>query len=334
MSPENLTSLEVGPMKPKVLLTHPLLKEAMDYLAEQTELELATSQDFLPHSELVQKIKDKEGLLCFLSDTIDQEVLDNAPALRAISNCAVGINNIDLKLARSRGIIVTNTPNILTEPTADLTMALILATTRRIVEADEFCRQGRFQGWRIDLFLGQGLQGKTLGIIGCGQIGQAVARRARAFGLKIIYYNRHRLSPDREAALKAEYRQLDALLSEADIVSIHASLNPDSDHLINRDKLALMKRSAVLINVARGAIVDEKALAEALKTGQIWAAGLDVYEHEPQIEPDLLSLKNVVLLPHIGSATYETRLQMSLMAVNNLLEALAGKTPANLVKDS
>ena len=306
----------------------------MDYLAEQTELELATSQDFLPHSELVQKIKDKEGLLCFLSDTIDQVVLDNAPALRAISNCAVGINNIDLKLARSRGIIVTNTPNILTEPTADLTMALILATTRRIVEADEFCRQGRFQGWRIDLFLGQGLQGKTLGIIGFGQIGQAVARRAQAFGLKIIYYNRHRLSPDREAALKAEYRQLDALLSEADIVSIHASLNPDSDHLINRDKLALMKRSAVLINVARGAIVDEKALAEALKTGQIWAAGLDVYEHEPQIEPDLLSLKNVVLLPHIGSATYETRLQMSLMAVNNLLEALAGKTPANLVKDT
>ncbi len=334
MSPENLTNLEVGPMKPKVLLTHPLLKEAMDYLAEQTELELATSQDFLPHSELVQKIKDKEGLLCFLSDTIDQVVLDNAPALRAISNCAVGINNIDLKLARSRGIIVTNTPNILTEPTADLTMALILATTRRIVEADEFCRQGRFQGWRIDLFLGQGLQGKTLGIIGCGQIGQAVARRAQAFGLKIIYYNRHRLSPDREAALKAEYRQLDALLSEADIVSIHASLNPDSDHLINRDKLALMKRSAVLINVARGAIVDEMALAEALKTGQIWAAGLDVYEHEPQIEPDLLSLKNVVLLPHIGSATYETRLQMSLMAVNNLVEALAGKIPANLVKDS
>jgi len=230
--------------------------------------------------------------------------------------------------------MVTNTPNILTEPTADLTMALILATTRRIVEADEFCRQGRFQGWRIDLFLGQGLQGKTLGIIGLGQIGQAVARRAQAFGLKIIYYNRHRLSPDREAALKAEYRQLDALLSEADIVSIHASLNPDSDHLLNRDKLALMKKSAVLINVARGAIVEEKPLTEALKTGQLWAAGLDVYEHEPQIEPDLLSLQNVVLLPHIGSATYETRLQMSLMAVNNLLEALAGKTPANLVKDS
>ncbi len=321
-------------MKPKVLLTHPLLKEAMDYLAEYTDLELATSQDFLPHSELLQKIKDKEGLLCFLSDTIDREVLDNAPALRAISNCAVGINNIDLKLARSRGLMVTNTPNILTEPTADLTMALILATTRRIVEADEFCRQGRFQGWRIDLFLGQGLQGKTLGIIGLGQIGQAVARRAQAFGLKIIYYNRHRLSPDREAALKAEYRQLDALLSEADIVSIHASLNPDSDHLLNRDKLALMKKSAVLINVARGAIVEEKPLTEALKTGQLWAAGLDVYEHEPQIEPDLLSLQNVVLLPHIGSATYETRLQMSLMAVNNLLEALAGKTPANLVKDS
>ncbi len=318
-------------MKPKVLLTHPLLKEAMDYLAQQTEPELATSSDFLSPAELVEKIKDKEGLLCFLSDTIDRQVLDRAPALRAISNCAVGVNNIDLKLARSRGIIVTNTPDILTEPTADLTIALILATTRRIVEADEFCRQGRFQGWRIDLFLGQGLQGKTLGIIGFGQIGQAVGRRAQAFGLKIIYYNRHRLSQEKEMALKAEYRQLDTLLSEADIVSIHASLNSDSDHLITRDKLALMKKSAVLINVARGAIVDEKALTEALKTGQLWAAGLDVYEHEPQIEPELLSLKNVVLLPHIGSATYETRLKMSFMAVNNLLEVLAGKTPANLV---
>jgi glyoxylate reductase len=321
-------------MKPKVLLTHPLLKEAMDYLARQTELELATSEDFLPPAELAEKIQDKEGLLCFLSDLVDRELLEKATALRAISNCAVGTNNIDLKSARSRGIIVTNTPDILTEPTADLTLALILATTRRLIEADDFCRQGKFKGWRIDLFLGQGLQGKTLGIIGLGQIGQAVARRAQGFGLKIIYYNRHRLSPEKEKTLKVDYRQLDSLLAEADIVSIHASLNPDSDHLISSEKLALMKQSAVLINVARGAIVDEKALTEALKNGRLWAAGFDVYEHEPRIEPELLSLKNVAVLPHIGSATYETRLKMSLMAVNNLLEALAGKKPANEVKET
>ncbi|MDD8021061.1 MAG: D-glycerate dehydrogenase [Acidobacteriota bacterium] len=321
-------------MKPRVLLTHPLIKEAMDYLSSQTELELGTSGDFLPPSELAEKIKDKEGLLCFLSDTIDRELIEKAPFLRAISNCAVGTNNIDLKLARNRGITVTNTPDILTESTADLTLALILATTRRLIEADDFCRQGQFKGWKIDLFLGQGLPGKTLGIIGLGQIGQAVARKAQAFGLKIIYYNRHRLSPEKEMNLKAEYRHLDSLLAEADIISIHASLNPESYHLIAKDKLALIKKSAVVINVARGAIVDEKALAEALKTGRIWAAGFDVYEHEPRIEPELLSLKNVVLLPHIGSATYETRLKMSFMAVNNLIEALAGKTPANLVKDS
>jgi glyoxylate reductase len=319
-------------MKPKVLLTHPLLKEAMDYLADQVDLELATEELFLLKAELISKLKDKEGLLCFLTDPVDKEVIDEAPELRVIANCAVGVNNIDVNYARSRGILVTNTPNVLTEATADLTMALILATFRRLVEADRFCRQGKFQGWKIDLFLGQELSGKTLGIIGFGRIGRAVARRARAFNLKVIYYDPNPLSRDQEKELGAEFRDLDSLLSESDIVSIHASLTPQSYHLISQERLGLMKKTAVLINVARGPIVDEKALAEALEQGKIWAAGLDVYENEPQIEPRLLQLENVILLPHIGSATYETRRKMCFMAVNNLLQSLRGERPTNLVE--
>lgn len=319
-------------MKPKVLLTHPLLKEAMDYLADQVDLELATEELFLPKAELISKLKDKEGLLCFLTDQVDKEVIDEAPELKVIANCAVGVNNIDVSYARRRGILVTNTPEVLTEATADLTLALILATTRRLVEADRFCRQGKFQGWKIDLFLGQELSGKTLGIIGFGRIGRAVARRARAFNLKVIYYDPNPLSRDQEKELGAEFRDLDSLLSESDIVSIHASLTPQSYHLISKERLGLMKKTAVLINVARGPIVDEKALAEALEQGKIWAAGLDVYENEPQIEPKLLQLENVILLPHIGSATYETRRKMCFMAVNNLLQGLRGERPNNLVE--
>jgi len=318
--------------KPKVLLTHPLLKEPMEFLAREVELELATKGPLLPKAKLISRLKDKDGLLCFLSDQIDKEVIDEAPNLKIIANCAVGVNNIDIQLARSRGIMITNTPDVLTEATADLTMALILATTRRLVSADHFCRQGKFNGWEIDLFLGPELSGKTLGIIGFGRIGQAVARRARAFNLKLIYYNPNKLSPEKEKMFGVEYRSLESLLAEADIVSIHASLTPQSYHLLNKDRLKLMKRSAVLINVARGAIIEEKALIDALKQGQIWAAGLDVYENEPQIDPELLRLENVILLPHIGSATFETRRKMCFLAVNNLLQGLRGERPDNLVE--
>ncbi|MGB9893762.1 MAG: 2-hydroxyacid dehydrogenase [Candidatus Saccharicenans sp.] len=318
-------------MKPRVLLTHPLLPEAMDFLSDQVELELATQQMLLPRSELMAKIRDKQGLLCFLTDTVDREVIDRAPELKIIANCAVGVNNIDVAYAKSKGILVTNTPEVLTEATADLTMALILATTRLLVEADRFCRQGKFQGWKIDLFLGQELSGRTLGIIGFGRIGRAVARRARAFNLKIIYFDPSPLAPEQEMEFQAEFRPLDELLQQSDIVSIHASLTAESYHLISREKLRLMKKTAVLINAARGPIVDEKALAEALKSGQLWAAGLDVYENEPQIDPELLKLEKVILLPHIGSATYETRKKMCFMAVNNLLQALRGESPDNLV---
>jgi len=319
-------------MKPKVLLTHPLLKEAMDYLAEQVDLELATEELILPQSELTSRVKDKAGLLCFLTDRVGREVIDRAAQLRIIANCAVGVNNIDVDYARSRGILVTNTPEVLTEATADLTLALILATTRRLAEADRFCRQGKFKGWEIDLLLGQELSGRVLGIIGFGRIGWAVARRAKALNLKVVYHDPKPLTREKELEFEAEYRELDALLSESDIISIHAPLTPESYHLISKEKLALMKKTSVLINVARGPIVDEKALSEALEQGKIWADGLDVYENEPQIEPGLLKLENVVLLPHIGSATQETRTRMCFMAVNNLLQGLRGERPENLVE--
>lgn len=319
-------------MKPKVLLTHPLLEEAMEYLASQVDLELATQEMLLPKEKLIYRISDKDGLLSFLTDTVDREVIDHAPNLKIISNCAVGVNNIDVEYARYRGIMVTNTPEVLTEATADLTMALILAVTRRIVEADDFCRRKLFKGWKIDLFLGQELGGRTLGIIGFGRIRRAVARRASIFGLKIIYHDPRRLPAEEENKFQASYRELDELLAEADIISIHAPLNAETYHLISAEKLRLMKKTAVLINVARGPIVDERALAEALETGGIWAASLDVYENEPEIEPRLLRLKNVVLLPHIGSATYETRRKMCFMAVDNLLRGLRGERPLNLVE--
>lgn len=319
-------------MKPRVLLTHPLLPEAMDYLASQVDLELATEEMILPREELLARIEDKQGLLCFLTDAIDREVMDRAPKLKIISNCAVGVNNIDLQSAWSRGLLVTNTPDVLTEATADLTLALILATTRRLVEADRFCREGRFRGWKIDLFLGLELSGKTLGLIGFGRIGRAVARRARAFNLRIIYQDPKRLEASLEKELGVEFRSLDDLLREADIISIHASLTPESHHLISAERLKLMKKTAVLVNVARGPIVDEKALVEALKTGQLWGAGLDVYENEPAIEPELPKLDNVVLLPHIGSATREIRQKMCFMAVENLLQGLRGERPSHLVE--
>lgn len=319
-------------MKPRVLLTHPLLPEVMDCLEKEVELELATSEALLPREELLARISDKQGLLCFLTDQIDREVIDRAPELKIIANCAVGVNNIDLKYARSRGILVTNTPDVLTEATADLTLALILATARRLVEADRFCRQGKFLGWQIDLFLGQELTGRVLGIIGFGRIGRAVARRARAFNLKIIYHDPQRADILLERELGAEFCSLEELFQRADIISIHAPLTPQTHHLISRKEFSMMKNTAILINTARGPILDEKALVEALKNGKIQAAGLDVYENEPSIEPELLSMDNVVLLPHIGSATFETRRKMCLAAVKNLLQGLRGERPENLVE--
>lgn len=319
-------------MKPKVFVTRELLPEAMDFLRGRAEVEVGVRSGDLPREELLKKVRDKEGLLPLLVDMIDREVIDRAPRLKIIANCAVGYDNIDIEYARQKGILVTNTPGVLTETTAELTLALILAVLRRIPQAERFTRERKFKGWALDLWLGKDLAGAKLGIVGFGCIGRAVARRALAFRAEVLYYDPHRTSPDIEMFYRATYLPLDDLLKTADIVTIHAGLTPQTYHLISRERLALMRKDAVLVNAARGPIVDEKALADALADGKLWGAGLDVYEREPEIEKKLFSLDNVILLPHIGSATYATRLKMAMTAARNLMQGLSGETPDNLVR--
>ncbi len=274
-------------------------------------------------------LRSTEALICLLSDRIDAAVLHRAPQLRVVANVAVGYENIDVDAATERGIHVTNTPDVLTESTADHTLALLLAAARRIVEADTAVREGRFPTWGLQQALsGIDVHGKTLGIVGMGRIGAAVARRARhGFGMSILYHARAP-KPDVENGLDARYMSLEQLLASSDFVSLHVPFTPETHHLFDALAFERMKSSAILINVARGAVVDEAALAQALQTGQIAGAGLDVYEDEPNVHPELLKLKkHVVLAPHLGSATEETRRAMADLAIRNVLAVLAGKPP-------
>ncbi|MGB9877115.1 MAG: glyoxylate reductase [bacterium] len=315
----------------KVFVTRVIPEEGLKLVLENCDAEIWQEETPPPREVLIEKIKDCEGILCLLTDKIDGEVMDNATKLRIISNYAVGYDNIDVKEATRRKIMVTNTPGVLTETTADLTFALILATARRLVEADKFTRSGKWKSWGPMLFLGRDVYGATLGIIGMGRIGQAVARRAKGFNMKIIYYSRRR-NEEAEKELGAEYRELHSLLKEADIITIHTPLTEETYHLIGEKELSLMKPSAILINTARGAVVDQRALFKALKEKRIFGAGLDVYEKEPiDADDPLLELDNVVVLPHIGSATVETRGRMARMAAENLLAGLRGEIPQNLV---
>ncbi len=319
-------------MKPKVLITHKMFSEVLEYLKEHVEFEIGNPDGDISKNELIEKIKDKDGLLSLLVVTIDKDVLNAAASLKIIANCAVGYNNIDISSAREKEIMVTNTPGVLTETTAELTWALIFAVARRIPQAHAFTRDDQYKGWALDLFLGQELHGKSLGIIGMGRIGKAVAHKARAFSMNIVYHDPHSLSPKEEAKLHATQLSLGELLQTSDIISLHTTLTPKTFHLISKDNIRLMKKTAILINVSRGPVVDEEALADALRERVIWGAGLDVYEDEPSIHPKLFSLDNVVLLPHIGSATRETRLKMALMAANNLVQGLRGEKPQNLIE--
>lgn len=318
-------------MKPKVLITRKILPEALDYLQKHTQYEIGAEGRNLTKEELIEKIKDKQGLLSLLVDKVDKEVIDSAPSLKIIANCAVGYDNIDLGYAKQKGILITNTPGVLTETTADLTLALILAVSRKIVPADRFTREKKYKGWEIDLFLGKEVHSKRLGIIGMGRIGKAVASRAQGFKMDTVYYDPHILSPEEENKYQVMHLSLEELLSTSHIITIHTVLTPETHHLISKEELNLMKKEAILINVSRGPVVDEKALVEALEKEEIWGAGLDVYEREPQIEEKLLSLDNVVLLPHLGSATYETRLKMSMMAARNLVQGVKGEIPDNII---
>jgi glyoxylate reductase len=313
----------------KVLVTARMPEEVLSLLGRDHQVESYEADPPLDRQRLLRSIADKEGLLCTITDWVDAEVLDSAPALKVIANYGVGFEHIDLDAATRRGIPVTNTPGVLTETTADLAFALILATARRIVAGDQRVRQGKFQYWAPLLFLGQEVNGKTLGIIGMGRIGQAVARRARGFGMKILYHSRTRLAPPAEQELGAAWQPLETLLREADFVTLHVPLTPHTRHLIGGRELELMKNSAFLINTARGPVVDEVALVAVLRQGRISGAGLDVYEKEPELCPGLAELDNVVLLPHLGSATVETRTRMALMAAENLLAGLRGDPPPN-----
>ena len=318
-------------MRPRALVTRKLLPEAHEFLDRHLDVEIGAEGRNLTREELIDKIRDKDGMLSLLVDWVDREVMDAAPRLKIIANCAVGYNNIDLACAEEKGILVTNTPGVLTDATADLTWALILAVARRLPQADRFARAGRFEGWALDLFLGRDITGKCLGIVGMGRIGRAVALRAQAFRMETIYFDPHPLSPDEELELKAAHVSMETLLERSDIVTLHTSLTAETHHLMGKSELARMKKSAILVNASRGPVVDEKALVRALEAGEIWAAGLDVFEAEPDIEPGLLELDNVVVLPHIGSASFETRQAMAMTAARNLAACLLGDVPPNLV---
>ena len=321
----------VNTMKARILITGRLPDEAVLPLTNRYVMEMNQEDRPMDRRILLQSISDKEGLLPMITDCIDEEVLEQASSLKMIANFGVGYNNIDVKAASRRGIMVSNTPGVLTDATAELAFTLILSVSRRIVEGDRMIREGCFKFWAPMLFLGHEVTGKTLGIIGMGKIGKAVAHRARGFNMRVLYFNRRRIDPMEEKDLTAEYAYLDSLLTMSDFVSLHVPLNEDTKHMIGKKELSLMKSTAYLINTSRGPVVDEKALVTALNDGVIGGAGLDVYENEPALTPGLTDRNNVVLLPHIGSGTIETRIRMASIAVENLVAGLEGMTPPNIV---
>jgi glyoxylate reductase len=315
----------------KVLVTGNLPDDIAAPLKKQFDVSMHALDRPMDRDTLLSSVVGKQGLLCMITDAVDAELLHRAPDLKVIANFGVGYNNIDVTAASARAIMVTNTPGVLTDATADLAMALILAVGRRLVEGDRHTRDGKFQFWAPYYFLGHAITGKTLGIIGMGRIGTAVARRASGFDMPVLYHNRRRLPEDEERALRARYTDLKTLLARSDFVSVHVPLSADTHHLIGAPELAAMKSSAFLINTARGPVVDEKALLHALEQGRIAGAGLDVYEHEPALTPGLEKLDNVILLPHMGSATEETRRRMGAMAVENMVAGLTGQVPPNCI---
>jgi glyoxylate reductase len=316
----------------RVLVTRPIPEVALGLLGRHLEVVAIDPEPGRERAAVMAALAACDGVLAQVTDRVDGELLDAGPRLRVVANMAVGVDNVDLAAAGRRGIAVTNTPGVLTESTADLAFALILAASRRTGEGERAVRSGRFRRWLPMAFLGQDVHGKVLGIVGMGRIGAAVGRRGRlGFAMRVLYHDRRR-NPDAERELEAEPVPLDRLLAEADVVSLHLPLAADTRHLIDAAALARMKPTAVLVNTGRGAVVDEEALARALRRRRIFAAGLDVHEHEPRVHPDLVDLDSVVLLPHLGSATEETRAAMALAAARNLVAALAGERPPDLVE--
>ena len=316
----------------KVVITGKIPQEAVDRLRAEHDVTSWDADTTIERSELLQRVKGAESILSLLTEKVDAELLDAAgPQLKIVSNVAVGYNNIDVPACTERGVKVTNTPGVLTEATADIAMALVLAATRRMGEGERVIRTKTPWQWGMFYMLGMGIQGRQLGIVGMGQIGIATARRARAFGMTIAYTKRTQLDAATNKELDATHMELDELLATSDVVSLHCPYSPDTHHLINAERLSKMKRNAYLVNTARGPVVDEAALVDALRGGVIAGAGLDVFEHEPKVHEGLLGLDNAVLIPHLGSATVETRTAMANLAATNALAFLAGKTPPNPV---
>jgi glyoxylate/hydroxypyruvate/2-ketogluconate reductase len=318
-------------MKPRILVSRPPFDEAIGPLRRLYHVEENKTGGSWSAEEIRRRAADQDGLLISGADRLDAALLEAAPRLKVVCNVAVGYNNLDLAACTAHGVLATNTPGVLDETTADLTWALLLAAARRLPEAERFLRAGEWQGWKNDTFLGVDVHHATLGIIGLGRIGQAVARRARGFSMKVLYHNRQRLPREVEEKLGVKYATFARLLRESDFISLHLPYSPAAHHLIGAPELARMKPGAVLVNAARGGLVDDAALLSALQSRRIAAAGLDVFENEPGFNPGLLELDNVALAPHIGSATRATRLAMFQLAVKNLAAALAGKRPPSLL---
>ena len=318
-------------MKPIVAVTNIFPQIALDKLSSTCDLKINQSGNSLTKVELLQKFSESDAIISYLTDRIDQDIIDRGTKLKIIANYGAGFNNIDVNYASKMDIWVTNTPSVLHETTADLTWAMILGAARRIIPADRYTRQGEFKGWGAEVFLGGDVHGKTLGIIGLGEIGSAVARRATGFNMRTLYHQRNRLSELEENQLDVEYVTFDKVLRESDFLTLHVPLTEKTEYMISNDEIALMKKTAYLIHTARGKVIDDYALVAALKEGRIAGAALDVYEDEPAITEGMTELSNLMLLPHIGSASFETRDKMALLVVDNVIDALAGKTPRSLV---
>ena len=318
-------------MKSTVAVTSIFPQVALDKLAAECDLKTNVSGMSLTNEELGQMISESDAIITYLSDKIDQDIIDQATKLKVIANYGVGFNNIDVNYASKRGIWVTNTPGVLHETTADLTWAMILAAARRIVPADRYTREGKFKGWGAKIFLGGDVYNKTLGIIGCGQIGGSVARRAIGFNMRVLYHQRNELPKEMEEKLNIKFAPLDELLRESDFITLHVPLTDETEYMIGNDEIELMKNTAYLIHTARGKVIDDYALVAALRDSRLAGAALDVYESEPELTEGMKELENLLLLPHIGSASFETRDQMALLVVDNVMDALTGKTPRSLV---
>lgn len=319
--------------KPKVFVTRRMAQEALDMVAQATEMELWPEELPPPRDVLLKKVRELDGLLCLLTDKIDAQLMDAAPKLKVVSNMAVGFDNINVPEATKRGIIVGNTPGVLTETTADFAWTLIMATGRRVAEGDRWTRSGKWKTWGPMILLGYDIHHATLGIVGCGRIGLEMAKRARGFDMKVLYYDSVRRKPEEEKQFGLEFiPNLYDLLARADFVTVHVPLMPETRHMISTKEFAAMKKTAIFVNTSRGPVVDQKALYEALKSGKIFAAGLDVTEVEPiPMDDPLLTLENCLIAPHIASASVATRTKMATMAAANLLAGLKGQMPPNCV---